>query len=71
MLLLLLLAVPAAALFTVDDCARPLPPAPLPKREVVATTFTRVDGGVWRDWAWDAITTVVDVYVRRTILPQL
>jgi hypothetical protein len=62
MLLLSLLAVPVAALFT-DDCARPLPPAPLPKREVVATTFTRVDGGVWCDWTnWDAITTVVDVY---------
>ena len=53
-----LTALPSAA----ADCARPLPPAALPEREVVATTFSKVDGGVWSDWEWGSITTVVDVY---------
>ena len=45
-------------------CALPLPPSalPLPRREVVATTFTRVDGEVWTSWDWRSITTVIDVY---------
>ena len=46
------------------DCALPLPPGTArPAHEVVATTFTRVDGQVWRNWSgWGAITTVIDVY---------
>ena len=48
---------------TVTDCRLPLPQsAPLPRREIVATTFTRVDGEVWRSWDWSNITTVIDVY---------
>lgn len=45
------------------DCRVPLPQsAPLPAHEIVATTFTKVDGEVWRDWDWSSITTVIDVY---------
>ena len=47
-----------------QDCALPLPPSalPLPRREVVATTFSKVDGQVWTSWDWRSVTTVIDVY---------
>jgi hypothetical protein len=44
-------------------CQLPLPQStPFPAHELVATTFTKIDGEVWRDWDWSSITTVIDVY---------